>query len=141
MPSWLSSKCFPLQRRTPVLLVTFVTVLVVAPIIVQNLPKSRARRDIYRWLRDVWRGRKHDIYQDALEEARYWAAAERYGRRLRTSDARFAGRRIEQPKIPAVTYYTPALLPWYRQRKPRSPEYFLSTRAFCKWHRMVFPGP
>ncbi|KAJ7235292.1 hypothetical protein B0H12DRAFT_999837, partial [Mycena haematopus] len=86
---------------------------------------------------------KYSTYGSAWEEDQYWAAAELYGRRLRSSDARFgrATRAIEE-HIPVVTSYVPALLPWYRQRgRKKSSEYHLSVRAFCKWHRMVFPGP
>ncbi|KAJ6506398.1 hypothetical protein C8R47DRAFT_967378, partial [Mycena vitilis] len=86
---------------------------------------------------------KYNRYKNALEEDQYWAAAERYGHRLQRSDARFRGQTAEkQSRIPVVSSYTPALLPWHRQkRKKKSPEYYLSIRALCKWHRMVFPGP
>ncbi|KAJ7499870.1 hypothetical protein FB451DRAFT_1014815 [Mycena latifolia] len=91
----------------------------------------------------LWSGRRHKTYRNALEEDRYWAAAEQHGRRLRSSDARFAGSAaIHKLGVPVVTSYSPALLPYYRQGgRKASPRYHLSLRALCKWHRMVFPGP
>ncbi|KAJ7342605.1 hypothetical protein DFH08DRAFT_874601 [Mycena albidolilacea] len=96
-------------------------------------------RFLRRLLVSLWPARKYS----PLQEDQYWAAAELYGRRLRSSDARFRGTRTAiENRIPVVTSYTPALLPWYRQRRRReAPEYYLSLRAVCKWHRMVFPGP
>ncbi|KAI0717545.1 hypothetical protein C8T65DRAFT_640920 [Cerioporus squamosus] len=46
--------------------------------------------------------------------------------------------------VPLVRYYTPRLLPAYRdevEEDPEAREFCLTLRAFCKWHRMVFPGP
>ncbi|KAJ7213255.1 hypothetical protein C8J57DRAFT_1397744 [Mycena rebaudengoi] len=87
--------------------------------------------------------KKYDTYRDLEQEARYWAAAEAHGKRLRPSDAKFAGSRgIRQPETPLVTYYTPAILPYYREgRRKFTPEYHLSLRAIFRWHRMVFRGP
>ncbi|KAJ7815987.1 hypothetical protein B0H14DRAFT_2374925 [Mycena olivaceomarginata] len=91
-------------------------------------------RFLRRLLVSLWPARKYSPYGSPLQEDQYWAAAELYGRRLRSSD--------RANRIPVITSYTPALLPWYRQRRRRkAPEYYLSLRAVCKWHRMVFPGP
>ncbi|KAJ6544320.1 hypothetical protein B0H19DRAFT_1034714 [Mycena capillaripes] len=93
-------------------------------------------------MKSFWPARKYSTYRSALQEDQYWAAAELYGRRLRSSDVRFGrARAVNEGRIPVVTSYTPALLPWYRQRRrKKSSEYYLSLRALCKWHRMVFAG-
>ncbi|KAJ7683533.1 hypothetical protein B0H17DRAFT_1137661 [Mycena rosella] len=60
--------------------------------------------------------RKYKTYGNSVEEDQYWAAAELHGRRLRSSDARFAGSKaIHRSGVPVVTSYSPALLPYYRQ--------------------------
>ncbi|KAG2096034.1 hypothetical protein BD769DRAFT_1300813, partial [Suillus cothurnatus] len=75
-------------------------------------------------------------------EANYWCIAARYRRHLAQSSARRPPH--ETSEIPLVTYYTPRLLPQYRDvRHPDegSSEFSISTKTFCKWHRMVFRGP
>lgn len=120
----------------------FTTVLLASPV-VAGLLWHMGPRFLRRLLVSLWPARKYSPYGSPLQEDQYWAAAELYGRRLRSSDARFRGTRTAiENRIPVITSYTPALLPWYRQRRRRkAPEYYLSLRAVCKWHRMVFPGP
>jgi hypothetical protein len=80
-------------------------------------------------------------YASEEEEQKYWKDAERYRKCLDTSDARvLQRRRTGEREIPLVPYYTPALLPVYRdRRRPRKRnDYFLSAKDFRKWHRMVF---
>ncbi|KAJ6579629.1 hypothetical protein DFH09DRAFT_913132 [Mycena vulgaris] len=103
----------------------------------------RPRRTVCLLLDSLWPARKYRTYRNSLEEDEYWVAAELHGRRLRSSDARFAGSgAIHKLGIPVVTSYAPALLPYYRQGvRQTSPQYHLSLRALCKWHHMVFPGP
>ncbi|KAG2363715.1 hypothetical protein BDR07DRAFT_1215258, partial [Suillus spraguei] len=74
-------------------------------------------------------------------EAKYWSIAARYRRHLAQSSARQPPH--ETSEIPLVTYYTPRLLPQYRDaRHPDdgSGEFSISPKTFCKWHRMVFRG-
>ncbi|KAJ7196983.1 hypothetical protein GGX14DRAFT_526491 [Mycena pura] len=134
---WILCKKFIARKG-----VVLATLLLVSPII-GLLWQARPRHTLGRLLDLLWPARSYTTYRTTQEVDRYWAAAEVYGRRLRSSDARFGGRRPEKAShIPAVTSYTPALLPYYRQRKrKKTTEYRLSLRAICKWHRMVFRGP
>ncbi|KAJ7661471.1 hypothetical protein DFH06DRAFT_1192349 [Mycena polygramma] len=139
MTIWFPWKRVAIGRRC-----VLFTLLLAFPVVgglLWHLPTRR--RHLRRLLYLFWPAPKYNTYKSAVEEDRYWAAAECYGRRLQRSDARFSGPTAEkQSRIPVVSSYTPALLPWYRQRrKKKSPEYYLSLRALCKWHRMVFPGP
>ena len=73
------------------------------------------------------------------EEEQYWRASERLSRAFRASD----GNRTPE-NIPLVRYFTPKLLPMYREKEeddPEAAEFYLHPKAYCKWHRMVFPGP
>ncbi|KIJ59429.1 hypothetical protein HYDPIDRAFT_100710 [Hydnomerulius pinastri MD-312] len=99
-----------------------------------------------------------DSYPTPRAEARYWRVAGRYRRRLYSGDtitavansssSRAAGSHGDS--IPLVTYYTPRLLPLYREHqngKRRSTELeadagecWITPKTFCKWHRMVFQG-
>ncbi|KAG2035316.1 hypothetical protein BDR03DRAFT_531281 [Suillus americanus] len=75
-------------------------------------------------------------------EAKYWYIAARYRRHLAQSSARRPPH--ETSEIPLVTYYTPRLLPQYRDVRHSddgSGEFCISAKTFCKWHRMVFRGP
>ncbi|KAG1740335.1 hypothetical protein EDB19DRAFT_781160 [Suillus lakei] len=74
-------------------------------------------------------------------EAQYWCIAARYRRHLAQSSARQPPH--ETSEIPLVTYYTPRLLPQYRdvrRSEGGSGEFSISAKTFCKWHRMVFRG-
>jgi len=101
---------------------------------------------------------QYDTYPSPSAEQKYWESAERGLRELRHSDARFVGserpRNVRVPEMPPlVMYYVPALLPEYRDK--RRPELKMTRRKFnpeemgrqiepkiyCKWHRIVFPGP
>ena len=92
----------------------------------------------------IWRiwytvSRRYLHYPSVLEEDRYWRSAHRSKRILDQSN----GHHIPE-NVPIVRYYTPGLLPAYRlpmQRDMEAIEFRLSARTFCKWHRMVFPGP
>ncbi|CDO70309.1 hypothetical protein BN946_scf184370.g10 [Trametes cinnabarina] len=78
-------------------------------------------------------------YRSAEDEEEYWRSAERTRRAYEASNAN-----VIPAEVPLVRYYTPKLLPLYRERAPKEPEtreYSLSPRAYCKWHRMVFRGP
>nr|GAT51715.1 predicted protein [Mycena chlorophos] len=83
------------------------------------------------------RRRRINTYRTREEQDAYWTAAERFGCRLRSSDAR-------RCLAPNFAPYIPALLPVYRKRirtKNGGSEYHLPLRTICKWHRMVFEGP
>ncbi|KAG2153740.1 uncharacterized protein EDB93DRAFT_212525 [Suillus bovinus] len=72
-------------------------------------------------------------------EAKYWCIAARYRRHLAQSNARRPPQ--ETSEIPLVTYYTPRLLPPYRDIQHSdegSSEFSIPAKTFCKWHRMVF---
>ncbi|KAJ6473157.1 hypothetical protein C8R45DRAFT_1012429 [Mycena sanguinolenta] len=121
--------------------ILFAGVLLLSPVLVGFL-WHLSPGILRRLQKPLWPRKKYSTYRSALEEDQYWAAAELYGRRLRSSDARLRGRGASEVRIPVVTSYVPALLPWYRQRRrKKSPDYYLSLRTLCKWHRMVFPGP
>lgn len=88
-------------------------------------------------------------YKSEAEEEKYWKEAESGQRVLRQSDARYAGVKVRRPDNtgpyvpPLVMYYTPALLPEYRdapRRKRQIKQYHISAKNYCKWHWMVFPG-
>lgn len=154
MPTWIPWKVnvlletqSPLMNRSPQRFIfekriLLVTLLLIPPIIGGFLWQMKPS-NLRRLLNSLLPAPKYDTYRSALQEEQYWAAAELYGRRLRSSDARFGGARAaNEDRIPVVTSYVPALLPWYRQRRrKKSREYYLSLRALCKWHRMVFSGP
>ncbi|KAI0751745.1 hypothetical protein C8Q80DRAFT_1071808, partial [Daedaleopsis nitida] len=81
-------------------------------------------------------------FRNTEEEEEYWQASERMWRTLRASDARAEVE--DEKRVPVVRYYTPKLLPAYREEgveDAEAREVGLSPKAFCKWHRMVFPGP
>ncbi|KAJ3499194.1 hypothetical protein NLJ89_g10124 [Agrocybe chaxingu] len=95
----------------------------------------------------------YDRYRTPEDEARYWEQAERGRKALERSDARFVGAdRVQKPLPdlpPLVMYYTPALPPLYRdtklreerkQKKREKRQYSISSKMYCKWHRMVFPN-
>lgn len=100
------------------------------------------------------RPRRDDTYATPRAEAQYWRIADRYRRRLYSgsgtafmpSTPSSASR--DDMVVPLVTYYTPRLLPLYRDhtggkrtsREANVDAYDarISPRTFCKWHRMVF---
>lgn len=78
-------------------------------------------------------------YKKPHEEALYWTAAAQENRKLRASNATNA-----PDGLPLIVYYTPKLLPIYREsmhEDPEAREEYIAPRVFCKWHRMVHPGP
>ncbi|TFK84388.1 hypothetical protein K466DRAFT_647246 [Polyporus arcularius HHB13444] len=80
-------------------------------------------------------------YWRPAREDEYWRSSARMREALRASDA---GR--DGSDVPLVRYYTPKLLPAYRdhdevEEDPEAREVYVAPRAFCKWHRMVFRGP
>ncbi|KAI0687293.1 hypothetical protein C8Q76DRAFT_300820 [Earliella scabrosa] len=82
-------------------------------------------------------------YPSQEEEDAYWRASERMRQSLRASDAGAVRDQLEDG-LPLVRYYTPRLLPTYREdddEDAEAKEVYVSPKAFCKWHRMVFPGP
>ncbi|OAX41103.1 hypothetical protein K503DRAFT_686129, partial [Rhizopogon vinicolor AM-OR11-026] len=84
---------------------------------------------------------RYETFPSPEEEAKYWCISARYRRHLAHSSARRPPH--ETSEIPLVTYYTPRLLPQYRDVRycdQESGEFIISARTFCKWHRMVFRG-
>ena len=78
-------------------------------------------------------------YKNAHEADLYWHAAEQANRALQASNAANA-----PDGLSLITYYTPKLLPPYREsitQDPEAKEVYISPRTFCKWHRMVHRGP
>lgn len=78
-------------------------------------------------------------YTSALEADLYWAAARRSSRTLEASNSNDTANDLS-----LLVYYSPKLLPGYRERMLKDPEAreeYISPKTFCKWHRMVFPGP
>ncbi|KAI8984900.1 hypothetical protein BD414DRAFT_418021 [Trametes punicea] len=78
-------------------------------------------------------------YRSAEEEEDYWKSSEKTRLYYQVSDANST-----PANVPLVRYYTPKLLPRYREpagADPEGTECALSPRAFCKWHMMVFRGP
>lgn len=78
----------------------------------------------------------YNRYKNKEEEQSYWRAIEGARRRLQASNAWNA-----PESLPLVVYYTPKLLPAYRDTAVDSDaeEEYISPKTFCKWHRMVFP--
>ncbi len=82
---------------------------------------------------------RYTTYRTPEQEDAFWRAAERTARAFRASDAN-----LTPPGVPLVRYYTPRLPPTYREKRvvdAEATEYYLSPKAFCKWHRVVFRGP
>lgn len=78
-------------------------------------------------------------YQCPQDIEAYWKEAGEGNERLRASNAASAPGGLQ-----LITYYTPKLLPAYRQASspdPEAREEYMSPKTFCKWHRMVHPGP
>ncbi|GLB33146.1 hypothetical protein LshimejAT787_0100310 [Lyophyllum shimeji] len=129
----------------------FVSAPLVIPSILSHRCSLRAQLDfVYAWATSRTRfrisQREHDTrYASPAEEERYWARAIQGQIWLSSSNARVKADAKLVTKIPLITSYTPALLPPYRVPRARNTahdkEYYLSARTFCKWHRMVFPGP
>lgn len=100
------------------------------------------------------RPQNDDTYTTPRAEAKYWRVAGRYRLRLyggnnpTSAPSKIHTASRNATAIPLVTYYTPRLLPLYRDRSGRkrasketdtdAQEGRISPRTFCKWHRMVF---
>jgi hypothetical protein len=100
-------------------------------------------------LRRIFSRPPYDHYKNNEEEEKYWEEAARTQRVLQQSDARHAGAEVRNRQAltsyvpPLVMYYTPALLPEYRdapRKKKEAKRYHISGKNYCKWHWMVFPG-
>ncbi|KAG1731979.1 uncharacterized protein EDB91DRAFT_702185 [Suillus paluster] len=84
---------------------------------------------------------RYESFPTLEAETKYWCIAARYRRHLAQSNARRPPH--ETSEIPLVSYYTPRLLPQYRDVRYSDEEsgaYSISAKTFCKWHRMVFRG-
>ena len=92
-------------------------------------------------------------YATSSAEAKYWHVAGRYRRRLYSGNSTSAPSNISTASwggtvILLVTYYTPCLLPLYRDHSDRkrmsretdadTQEGRISPRTFCKSYRMAF---
>ncbi|KIK60072.1 hypothetical protein GYMLUDRAFT_59780 [Collybiopsis luxurians FD-317 M1] len=104
----------------------------------------------------LWRcfsnNESYSTYPTEEAEQRYWDSAKVFRRRLQSSDARFccplvSSSSIEnyENRIPVISAYQPSLPP-LQKGLPRDKrcggideEYYLPTKAFCKWYRMTFP--
>ncbi|KAK0231560.1 hypothetical protein IW262DRAFT_1235588, partial [Armillaria fumosa] len=76
----------------------------------------------------------HGTYANEREEQRYWESAMRWNICLQTSGA------MKDWLIPVITSYTPAPPATASQEgETEATEYYLPSKAFCKWYRMVFP--
>ncbi|KAF9070895.1 hypothetical protein BDP27DRAFT_1362333 [Rhodocollybia butyracea] len=99
-------------------------------------------------------------YPTKEAEQRYWDSAERFRRKLQSSDARFHSNSKPilineyENRIPMISSFQPALPPlgnprksanvrieWNQNRDASRPYeyYYLPTKAFSKWHRMTYP--
>ena len=77
----------------------------------------------------------HRTYANEREERAYWESAMRWNLCLQTSGA------MKDWSIPVITSYTPTPpAPASHEDETEAIEYYLPPKAFCKWHRMVFPG-
>ncbi|KAK0492779.1 hypothetical protein EDD18DRAFT_1182663 [Armillaria luteobubalina] len=76
----------------------------------------------------------HGTYANEREEQAYWESAMRWNLYLQTSGA------MKDWSIPVITSYTPAPpAPASKKDGIEATEYYLPSKAFCKWYRMVFP--
>ncbi|KAK0448135.1 hypothetical protein EV421DRAFT_1706128 [Armillaria borealis] len=76
----------------------------------------------------------HDTYANEGEEQAYWESAMRWHLYLQTSGA------MKDWSIPVITSYTPAPpASASHEDETEATEYYLPSKAFCKWYRMVFP--
>ncbi|KAF8189671.1 hypothetical protein BJ912DRAFT_360856 [Pholiota molesta] len=100
-------------------------------------------------LRRIFSRPPYDNYKNSEEEEKYWEEAAKSQRILQQSDARYAGAEVRKRQDltsyvpPLVMYYTPALLPEYRdapRKKKEVKRYYISGKNYCKWHWMVFSG-
>jgi hypothetical protein len=148
-------------RRNEIIRIAFAMTCIGLPLIIPSIRYlsfgslakwyDRAR---YIWSRrwQILRPRKpplDDCYGTYLtvltpqQESDYWESALSSQKHLAFSHAH----RASMGSLPVIMSYKPALLPRYRTKRSdvdridMSPEYYLSARTFCKWHRMIFPGP
>ena len=100
------------------------------------------------WCTSNVKCRDYATYPTPQAEARYWRDAARYRRRLYSAGAHIREDNVGSPSYAGaqlVEYYTPRLLPLYREREScahlqRADEKLvISLKMYCKWHRMVFP--
>ncbi|KAL4075547.1 hypothetical protein J3A83DRAFT_4089752 [Scleroderma citrinum] len=92
--------------------------------------------------------RGYATYPTPHSEARYWRDATRYRRRLYSGGAQMQemrGGTCPRASVQLVEYYTPRLLPLYREQKTDESRqivddnFTISPKTYCKWHRMVIP--
>ena len=85
----------------------------------------------------------YKTYRTLDEEDDYWESAEIGQRELSFSDARYSKCSFDESshaRERQILYYTPRLLPEYRsKRSNRDNVDTIPTRAFVKWHCLVFP--
>ncbi|KAJ3738633.1 hypothetical protein DFH05DRAFT_1408634 [Lentinula detonsa] len=100
----------------------------------------------------------YSTYPTQEAEQRYWDSARAFRRQLQSMDARFCApcssslktKNDYEQRVPVISSYQPALPPLRNSRdvgrslgsgyeKEKAKKYFLTTKAFCKWHRMTFP--
>ncbi|KAK0205858.1 hypothetical protein DFS33DRAFT_1224636, partial [Desarmillaria ectypa] len=80
------------------------------------------------------RKRSHSTYANEGEEQAYWESAMRSHLYLQTSSA------MKDWSFPVITSYAPAPpASVSHEEETEATEYYLPSKAFCKWHRMVFP--
>ncbi|KAG7441623.1 uncharacterized protein BT62DRAFT_974516 [Guyanagaster necrorhizus] len=85
-------------------------------------------------LRVYLRKTLHGTYANEGEEQAYWESAIRSHLYLQTSGA------MKVWSFPVITSYAPAPpVSTSQEDEPESIEYYLPSKTFCKWHRMVFP--
>ncbi|KAG6328940.1 hypothetical protein ID866_10149 [Astraeus odoratus] len=91
----------------------------------------------------------YDTYRTPGMELLYWRIAERYRRRLYSGGSQVPVqtqvRCGEMHDLQLVEYYTPRLLPLYREKgvnggyQGTNADFTISAKTYCKWHRMVYP--
>lgn len=84
----------------------------------------------------------YSTYPDPISEEAYWKTALLGQRELASSNATI---RSGNATPGLIVYYTPALLPVYRDRDKKGTKgveegrVYISPRTFLEWHRLVFP--
>jgi hypothetical protein len=84
----------------------------------------------------------YTTYPDPVSEEAYWTSACSGQRELASSNT---NTRLGTAIPGLIVYYSPALLPTYRERGKASKKgveerrVYISPRTFLEWHRMVFP--
>ncbi|OCB88346.1 hypothetical protein A7U60_g4548 [Sanghuangporus baumii] len=108
----------------------------------------RLNADTFRSLLPLFfpKSSRYQTYQTQDQAHDYWESAERGQRELSFSDARYSKCSFSESRNTRerqILYYMPRLLPEYRYKRSMKDDldtdFSIPTKAFMKWHWLVFP--